>query len=86
LLISNDSGPVHMAAAAGTPVISIFTRNQPGINPERWRPLEPRSQVVSVPLNTEPSFQKAGMATSEYLHNLKPDAVLEAVDAVFKLC
>ncbi|HLF18090.1 MAG TPA: lipopolysaccharide heptosyltransferase II [Candidatus Omnitrophota bacterium] len=86
LLISNDSGPVHLAAGLGTPVVSIFTRNQPGINPERWRPLEPRSQVVSVPQDTAPSFKKAGIATAEYLHNLKPDAVLEAVDAVFKLC
>jgi lipopolysaccharide heptosyltransferase II len=86
VLISNDSGPVHLASALGVPVVSIFTRNQPGINPERWRPLEPRSQVVSVPQDTKPSFKKAGMATSEYLHNIKPAAVLEAVDAVFKLC
>ncbi len=39
LLISNDSGPVHMASAVGTPVISIFGRNQAGLSPTRWRPL-----------------------------------------------
>lgn len=39
LLISNDSGPVHIASALGIYVISLFMRNQPGINPERWRPL-----------------------------------------------
>ncbi len=49
LLISNDSGPVHIAVGVGTPAISIFTRNYPGINPERWRPLGSTSQVVSVP-------------------------------------
>ncbi|MCM8800956.1 MAG: lipopolysaccharide heptosyltransferase II [Candidatus Omnitrophica bacterium] len=39
LFISNDSGPVHIATAVGTPVISIFGRNQKGLSPLRWRPL-----------------------------------------------
>lgn len=39
LLISNDSGPVHIAAAVGTPVIDIFGRNQQGLSPKRWGPL-----------------------------------------------
>lgn len=39
LFISNDSGPVHLASAVGTPVISIFGRNQKGLSPQRWGPL-----------------------------------------------
>ncbi|MDD5584295.1 MAG: lipopolysaccharide heptosyltransferase II [Candidatus Omnitrophica bacterium] len=39
LFISNDSGPVHIAAALHIPVISIFGRNDPGLSPQRWRPL-----------------------------------------------
>jgi heptosyltransferase II len=39
LVISNDSGPSHVASAAGTSVISIFGRNQKGLSPVRWRPL-----------------------------------------------
>lgn len=39
LFISNDSGPVHIASALGTPVISIFGRKQPGLSPQRWSPL-----------------------------------------------
>jgi len=46
LLISNDSGPVHIANAVGTPVISIFGRNQPGLSPKRWGPLGTDSMVV----------------------------------------
>ncbi len=46
LLISNDSGPVHLAAGVGTSVISLFLRNQPGINPGRWRPLGPKSHFL----------------------------------------
>ena len=39
LVISNDSGPVHMAVAVGTSVISLFGRNQPGLGPARWGPV-----------------------------------------------
>jgi heptosyltransferase-2 len=39
LLVSNDSGPVHIAAAVGTPVVAIFGRNQPGLSATRWGPL-----------------------------------------------
>ncbi len=46
LLISNDSGPVHVASAVGTPVISIFGRKQGGLSPSRWKPLGRNSAVV----------------------------------------
>ena len=46
LVISNDSGPVHVAAAVGTPVISIFGRNQLGLSPVRWRPLGNKSAAI----------------------------------------
>jgi len=68
LLISNDSGPVHVAAGVGTSVISLFLRDQPGINAERWRPLGPKGFILSnvpTPFNvdnvlelTEHIFQK----------------------------
>ena len=47
LVISNDSGPMHLGAAAGIYVIALFLRNQPGINPERWRPFTPKGFVLS---------------------------------------
>ena len=46
LLVSNDSGPVHVAVSQGTPVLSLFGRTQPGVNPERWKPLGPRDRVL----------------------------------------
>lgn len=86
LLVSNDSGPVHIAAGVGTPVLSIFTRNQPGINPERWRPLGPRSRFLAVPKGQDISFLKAGPADTAYLGQIRPEAVIQEVDALFKLC
>lgn len=46
LLISNDSGPVHVAGAVGTPVISIFGRKLPGLSPRRWGPLGNTGRVI----------------------------------------
>lgn len=39
LLISNDSGPVHVAVAMLTPVVDIFGRGDPGLSYKRWGPL-----------------------------------------------
>jgi len=46
LFISNDSGPVHIACAVGTPVISIFSRNEKGLSPTRWAPLGKKTRAV----------------------------------------
>ncbi len=51
LLISNDSGPVHIAAGVGTHVISLFLRNQPGINAQRWKPLGSKGYILDNQIN-----------------------------------
>lgn len=38
LLISGDSGPVHLACAVGTKVLAIFRNDIPGKSPRRWGP------------------------------------------------
>jgi lipopolysaccharide heptosyltransferase II len=45
LFISNDSGPVHIACAVGTPVIVIFGRADRGLSPLRWGPSGARDIV-----------------------------------------
>jgi lipopolysaccharide heptosyltransferase II len=59
LLISNDSGPVHIASAMGTPVVSIFGRNQPGLSPKRWKPLGEKSKVVWKDVGCNPCLAHA---------------------------
>ena len=72
LLISNDSGPVHVAAGVGIGVISLFMRDQPGINKERWKPLGPKSFVlvnVPAPISVENVLEITGkiiQANSQY--------------------
>jgi len=86
MFISNDSGPVHIAAGLGTPVVSIFTRNQPGINPERWHPLGAKSKVVAVTSDISILNKKAQVLDPQYAELIDVATVLEAVDALFKLC
>ncbi len=38
-LVSNDSGPVHIASSVGTPTIALFGRNKAGLSMARWRAL-----------------------------------------------
>ena len=45
LFIGNDSGPAHMAAAAGLPVIAIFIAS----DPEIWGPWRTTSEVLTGP-------------------------------------
>jgi lipopolysaccharide heptosyltransferase II len=46
LVISADTGPMHIAAAVGAPLIAIFGRNQQGISPKRWGPVNSNSVVL----------------------------------------
>lgn len=38
LFISGDSGPVHLAAAVGTPTVALFRNDLPGKTAKRWGP------------------------------------------------
>lgn len=45
LFVGNDSGPAHMAAAFGLPVVAIFGSSDPAI----WGPWRTTSEVVTAP-------------------------------------
>jgi heptosyltransferase II len=42
LMVSNDTGPGHMAAAVGTPLVSVLGPTAP----EQWRPWGERVDTV----------------------------------------
>ncbi len=49
LLISNDSGPVHLAAAVNTPVLAIFSNRIPAKSSRRWGPWGKANIVIEKP-------------------------------------
>jgi ADP-heptose:LPS heptosyltransferase len=50
LVVTNDSGPSHLAAAVGSPLVTIFGRSSPMYCPTRWRPLSEKAVVVARPI------------------------------------
>jgi len=50
LLITPDTGPMHLAAVLGTPLVAIFGPS----SPERWGPLSTMCRVVRVDLPCSP--------------------------------
>lgn len=49
LLISGDSGPVHLASSMGIPVVAIFRNNIPAKSSIRWGPTSKGSAVIEKP-------------------------------------
>lgn len=49
LLIGGDTGPLHLAAAAGTPIVAIFNSNDPRNTPERNGPFNREDIILCGP-------------------------------------
>ncbi len=56
LLISVDTGPAHIAAALGVPVVALFGPT----SPTRWGPLGTRHRVVQHPVDCSPCSNFGG--------------------------
>jgi len=84
LLISNDSGPVHLAVAVSTPVIAIFGRNQAGLSPERWRPLGPRDVAVHKKMDCAPCLAHACDRGFRCLEAISVDEVFRHAVGILK--
>jgi len=84
LFISNDSGPVHIAAALGTPVISIFGRNQKGLSPTRWGPTGKKDKILHKEVGCIECL--AHNCTKEFacLKAITVDDVIKAADSILK--
>ncbi len=50
LLVTGDTGPMHLAAAVGTPIVAVFGPSAPG----RYGPLGQRSRAVRIDLPCSP--------------------------------
>ncbi len=47
-VLSNSTGPMHLAALSGAPTIGLFV-DLPGMDPVRWGPLGPRATALQAP-------------------------------------
>ncbi len=80
LVISNDTGPMHVAAALDVPVIAIFLRSVQGLGPGRWKPLGENSIYLLEEIVTTPEAANTGVITKDLIHVLTPEHVLKTID------
>lgn len=73
-LVSTDTGPMHIAAAVGTPVVALFGPTAP------WRtgPFGPEHQVIRVGLECSPCFKRRCSAI-QCMEQISVERVLEGV-------
>lgn len=80
LLISNDTGPVHIASALDTPVISIFGRTLAGLGPRRWKPLGIRSYHLQKDIGCMKCLADDCEIDFRCLTELRPNDVMTFID------
>lgn len=79
LAICTDSGPAHLAAAVGTPTISLFGPT----DPERWRPWgEAHKAIFDDTLACRPCHYKKTCEDRPCLTALAPQKILEQAEAM----
>lgn len=84
MLISNDSGPVHVASGVGIDVISLFLRNQPGINAERWAPYGPLGHIISNKPEVAVHLDEKSRLQKGKLDAITTEEVLDVVERILR--
>jgi len=80
LLISNDSGPVHVAAAVGTPVVGIYTARD---FPECWYPWGKQHIILRKDISCQICL-KTECQTMDCIKSILPEEVIAACDQILK--
>ncbi|HAR45649.1 MAG TPA: lipopolysaccharide heptosyltransferase I, partial [Nitrospiraceae bacterium] len=79
LFITTDTGPMHLAAAAGGKVLALFGPTAP------WRtgPYGERHQVIRMGIDCSPCFQRSCKVNRVCMAGITVDEVMRAVESVF---
>jgi heptosyltransferase-2 len=82
LVVSNDSGLMHMAAALQKPLIAIYGSSHAGFTP----PLSEHVKILSLNLSCSPCFARTcPLEHLRCLNDLSPQQVLSAMESLMPL-
>jgi 3-deoxy-D-manno-octulosonic-acid transferase/heptosyltransferase-1 len=75
LLVTTDSGPMHLAAAVGTPVVALFGPT----DPQRTGPYGKGHIIIRADLPCSPCLQKK-CPTTKCMQDILPEQVMAAIE------
>lgn len=78
VLLTNDSGPAHVAAALGVPVVAIFGSTAPGLTAPGL-PGDPRHRILQATVPCTPCFRRDCPIGLPCMEGITVAAVLDAV-------
>jgi heptosyltransferase-2 len=76
VVVANDSGPMHLAAAAGVPVVAFFGPTDPG----RTAPTGAPSRILDRYVFCSPCYLKECPYRHECMREISPEMAFEAVE------
>ena len=81
-MITNDTGPMHMASAVNTPLVAIFGRSLPGLGPKRWGPISDNAIVLHKNIGCDPCLAHRCQLEFDCLKAIKISEVMDAAKSL----
>jgi heptosyltransferase-2 len=79
VLLTNDTGPMHLAAAVGARTVAIFGSTEPTLTGPNYPGCEPRHIIIRHPVACSPCFLRECPIDFRCMNRINPEEVVAAV-------